>query len=116
MGAVSYRLMEGTRRIILKQILPGADGPTGRGPAREGRTVKAWATPSYLGGRESLQEGTIVVHEHKARWRVRQIGLSDLSTAWEMTDDTGRTWDIQAITEPPGQRGVWWDIHAEETK
>lgn len=107
--------MEGTRYITLRQMLPGEQNPTGAGPARVGRQVKAWATPTFLGGVERL-ESEAIVSEHKARWRVRQIGLEDISTAWTLTDDTGREWDITAITEPPGQRGVWWDIHTEETK
>lgn len=107
--------MEGVRLIRLREMLPGIETGTGRGPARVGRVVEAWATPTFLGGRELLESESIV-SEHKARWRVRQVGLEDLSTAWLLVDDLGRQWDITAITEPPGQRGVWWDIHTEETQ
>ena len=96
-------------------MLPGDSSPIAAPPPKVGRTVKVWAAPTFLGGRELLTSEAIV-SDRKARWRVRQIGISDIDTNWILIDDADSSWKITAITEPPGQRGVWFDLHTEATE
>ena len=107
--------MSGDRRIVLTEILPGEDTPTGVGPERTGRIFRVRARVSFLGGRDDLED-MAVVSESKARWRVRQVGIKALTPKWSLTDDLGSDWRITAITEPPGQRGIWYDIHTERVE
>ena len=80
------------------------------------REFKRRASVTYQGGGERLDQ-LVVTTEQRARWRVRQNGIRDLSTSWTLVEKLAggnvREWKIIALTEPPGKPHVWWDIHTE---
>ena len=105
--------MEGTRFCRVQKLEVDTTSDSETPPSTVVREVKVWATPTFLGGRELLSVET-VVSDRRAKWRVSQAGIRDINQgAWVLIDDQSLAWDIQAVTEPPGPRGVWWDLHAE---
>ena len=102
-------MAEGNRLLTIREMIPD---PMGDGPPTPGRSVKAWATLRYGSATQTLDQA-VVISERKAVWTIRQIAARWVSPTCELTDDTGTAWKIEAVTEPPGQRGVWFSLHCE---
>ena len=107
--------MEGDRLITVRFYGSGPESAVGDPPRVITRSQEAWARRTDLGGVETLDENA-VVSEQKSRWEVRQPGLEGVHPGCDLVDDEGRVWDIEAVTEPPGQRGIFFTLHTVERR
>ncbi|WP_425152896.1 phage head completion protein [Candidatus Palauibacter sp.] len=101
--------MEGDRRLVLLE--PGqptqdeyseVDGP----PIEH----VAWALRMDRGGREGVIADTMVGEWH-TRFRVRRDGIESLDHRWEVRDEDGRIWDIEAVNEVPMPPRRWLHLY-----
>ena len=88
--------MEGDRQITLRS----PDDPP---VIRSG----IWAVRTDRGGGEVIAAET-QVGNWTIRWRVRQIGLSDLDHTWELVDALGQVHDIESLRDI---KQMWWDLY-----
>ena len=106
--------MEGDRLLKVRFLALATPGGIGQGESFTLREVTTWGRIQYGTGNEREERDTVVSLQ-AAVIVVRQIGIETLSTSCEIDDDTGRTWRVISVTEPPGlQRGVWWRVNVEE--
>ena len=104
--------MEGDRKITLLEPGPEIVDPLS-GQRKPGPAIPrvAWAIRRDRGGSEGLQADTRI-GEWQTRFEVRMDGLSNLGHTWSLTDERGREYDIEAVSEVPTGRNRWWWIYA----
>ena len=86
---------EGTRRVTLIE------------PSEPPVSHPAWAVRSDRGGGEVVAAET-QVGNWSIRWRVRQVGLSDLDHTWDLVDEFGQVHDIESLRDI---KRMWWDLY-----
>ena len=105
--------MEGNRRITLfkpAEVEGDPEGPYGDRPAADPTEYIRFVERHDRTGRESLTQGA-VIGEWNTRFRVRTLGLQDITSKWWIVDEDGREYDIESISEDaPGdpRRRRWW--------
>ena len=101
--------MEGTTPITLRRYeITGQDG-SGQEMRGLVQSIPVLATRADRGGLEREQAGT-QIGNWRTRFVVRRDGLEALDeVSWDIIDELGREYDIEAVAESPiGHRRWWW--------
>ena len=103
--------MEGTTPITLRRYEIAGQDSAGQ-PIRElAQSIPVLATRIDRAGLEREQALT-ETGSWQTRFVVRQDGLSALDETWEIVDELGRVYDINAVAESPIGHRRWWWLHS----